>query len=152
MFALSVLLVTPSLDLIKSLMPYSLLPAASGAFFVIHLDNVELGTRPQRRVEIAGQALVTGFCGFVAATVSLGSTDTDLKSAMDFLFLIAAFGIAVGASLAWYVPAAVAHAKYDPLADALAARFAALRAEAVRSFGNADLAADWVENPNPNLN
>ena len=58
----------------------------------------------------------------------------------------------VGASLAWYIPAAVANSKYDPLADALAVRVSALKAEALRSLGNAELADGWVEKPNPNLN
>lgn len=152
LFGLSVLLVTPSLDLAKSLLSYSLLPAASGAFYVLHLDNVDLAHRPQRKVEIATQALVTGFCGFVAATISLGFMQIGLAAALDYVSLIAVFGIVVGASLAWYIPAAVASSKYDPLADALAVRVSALKAEALRSLGSAELADGWVERPNPSLN
>src|SRR5436305_11851217 len=116
----------PTIDQFKEAALYSLLPAATGGFYAYHLDNIALGTRPPRLWEIGAQALLTGFCGFAAASASLGDEN------FDVVCLIGVLGAAVGASLAWYIPPAAASAKRDPLCEARNERIEALTAAAQR--------------------
>ncbi len=133
-----------SWNLATALAPYTLLWATTGAAYVAHLDNVELNERPSRWQEIGLQALAMAVCGVVAAN---GSHED-----IDFIILVAAFGAAIGASLAWYIPAAAARQKYDPLAEAMEQRVSALKAEARRNHKNAAAIDRWLDRPNSKLN
>jgi hypothetical protein len=130
---------------------YALLPAATGGFYVYHLDNVELNRRPGRTREIGAQAAVTGFCGFTAASAWHTYVGTTPDAAYDAILLITLMGAAVGASLAWYIPAASASNRQDPLDETRAERVAALRASALGSFKDAAAAERWMQKPNPIL-
>jgi hypothetical protein len=98
-----------SLGLARQLGPFLLLASTTGTFFVWHLDNVELGRRPTRLREIGAQAGATGLCAAIAANMSVPG--------LDVMLLNAAVGVAIGASLAWYVPQAAANSKADELAQ-----------------------------------
>ncbi|HEY6255718.1 MAG TPA: hypothetical protein VIY51_07980 [Xanthobacteraceae bacterium] len=140
----------PTVGLAKGTAPFALLPAATGAFFSYHLDNVELAQRPSRLWEIGSQALVTALCGLVATPVWLALGGA-VAGNVDFIVLVTLFAAVVGASLAWYLPQAAASRRYDPMAEARKARIAMLRAAAVDRFRNADLANQWLARPHPSL-
>ncbi|WP_407154285.1 antitoxin Xre/MbcA/ParS toxin-binding domain-containing protein [Bradyrhizobium sp. STM 3557] len=145
-----VILQPSTIDLAKDTAPFALLPAATGAFYGYHLDNVELGRRPWRPWEIGAQALVTALCGLVAtlAWLALGGA---VAGNADFVALATLFTAVVGASLAWYLPQAAASRRCDPMAEARNARIAMLGAAALERFGNADLADQWLARPHPAL-
>jgi hypothetical protein len=103
LFLFSLVFVEPSWGLARQLAPFSLLPSSTGAFFVWHLDNCDLGKRPSRTWEIGLQAIITGLCAGVAANMS--------GFALDLIALNAAVGAAIGASLAWYLPNAAMNSK-----------------------------------------
>lgn len=140
----------PTVGLAKGTLPFALLPAATGAFYSYHLDNVELGQRPRRSWEIGSQALVTALCGLVAAPVWLALGGA-VAGNVDFIVLVTLFGAVVGASLAWYLPQAAASRRYDPMTEAKNGRIAMLRAAAVERLGNAELADQWLAQPHPSL-
>ena len=140
-----------SLNVIGMLAPFALLPTATGVFYARYLDNVDLDTRPSRLLEILTQAAVTGLCGFVVACAWIGRRPDATETVYDYVIFFTALGVAIGTSLAWYIPEAAASAKYDPLADALEARVQVLKAEATRSFGNAESAVRWIDQPNAGL-
>jgi len=139
------IMAAPTIDQFREAALYSLLPAATGGFYAYHLDNVELGTRPPRQWEIGAQALVTGFCGFAAASASLGDESFDL------VCLIAVLSATVGASLAWYIPSAAASTRYDPLAEARNELIQTLTAAARRRFEDPEAADRWLNQPHPAL-
>ena len=128
---------------------FALLPAATGGFYAYHLDNVELGRRPPRWREIGSQTLATGLCGLVAAHNYAAVTGAG--NAYDYIALVTLMGMIVGASLAWYIPAAAQTENFDPLAQEQAARLAMLRAAAVRRFPSAEQADLWLEQRHPAL-
>jgi hypothetical protein len=130
--------------------PYALLAMATGGFYVYHLDNVERKRRPSRLWEVGCQAIVTGLCGLVAATVSFELILGDAMMAIDRIILTAVYGAAVGLVLGWYVPKAAA-AKFDPLADSRDERVRALEIKALAQFGNSTAATNWLDKPNPVL-
>jgi hypothetical protein len=140
----------PTIGLAKGAAPFALLPAATGAFYAYHLDNVELAHRPSRLWEIGSQALVTALCGLVATPVWLALRGTVAGNA-DFIGLVTLFAAVVGASLSSYLPQAAASHRYDPMAEAQKARIAMLRASAVDRFRNAELAEQWLARPHPSL-
>jgi hypothetical protein len=133
-----------SWDLATGLAPYSLLWATTGAAYAVHLDNVELNTRPPRWQEIGWQAFAMALCGSVVA----GASHSDY----DHLIVLAVFNAAIGASLAWYIPSAAARQKYDPLAEALKQRESALEAVARKKFKTKAAINKWLDRPNPKLN
>ncbi len=139
------ILAPPSIEQFKEAALYSLLPASTGGFYAYHLDNVELGTRPARLWEIGAQALVTGFCGFAAASASFGD------ESLDMVYLIGAVSATVGASLAWYIPSAAASSRYDPLAETRNERIQTLTAAARRRFDDPEAAKRWLDQPQPAL-
>jgi hypothetical protein len=57
-------------DQLKLTAPFMLLPAATGAFYVYHLDNIELNMRPSRLRELSWQTIGTAICGLIAASAS----------------------------------------------------------------------------------
>ncbi len=137
--------VTPDGLLIDA--PYALLAMATGAFYVYHLDNVEMNRRPSRLWEIGSQTIVTGICGLVAASVSFELILGDAGMAVDRIALTAVVDAAVGGVLGWYIPSA-ATAKSDPLAEAKDERVRTLEAKALAWFGNSAAATDWLDRPN----
>jgi hypothetical protein len=154
---------TPTIAGLKIEFPYALLAMLTGGFYVYHLDNVELDTRPPRFWEVAPQAVLTGICGFAAACASWetllprpgfemnGMPLVDAYAVMDQIALTAVTSAIVGLLLAWYVPQAAAAAKYDPLAEAKEERVATLEAAAVKHFGNIAAARDWLDRQHPVL-
>jgi hypothetical protein len=140
----------PSIALAKATAAFALLPAATGAFYGYHLDNVELGRRPSRLWEIGSQTLLTALFGLIATPVWL-TFNGDVAGNADFIVLVTLFGAVVGASQAWYLPKAAASRRYDPLAEAKEARIAMLNAAALKWFGNEERAKRWLEQPHPTL-
>ena len=142
-----------TLDWVKAAAPYGLTAAATGAFYVCYLDNVELAKRPSRVWEVGWQAAITGACGLIVATASFGILFDDLPLPLPFdqIVLAAVTGATAGAALAWYIPDAAAAARYDPLVEAREERARMLEAEARKRFGDPAAATDWLERPNPAL-
>ena len=130
--------------------PYALLAMATGGFYAYHLDNVEKNRRPSRLWEVGSQAIVTGLCGLVAATVSFDLILGQPLMAIDRIILTAVYGAAVGLVLGWYIPKAAA-AKFDPLADSKDERVRTLEIRALAQFGNSTAATNWLDKPNPLL-
>jgi uncharacterized protein (DUF2384 family) len=137
-------------DLFKEAAPHALLPAATGGFLAYHLDNVELCRRPSRLWEVAPQALVTAFCGLAAASASVGFTTYTPAETLDQIVLITVIGAAIGASFAWYIPAA-ASTKSDPLAEAREERLRMLTAAARNRFKSPGEAEQWIARPHAAL-
>jgi hypothetical protein len=135
-----------TLELAKGIAAFALLPAATGAFYAYHLDNAELGRRPQRWEEMGLQSLVTALCGLAATPVWL-ALNGSAGNNIDFIGLVTLFGAVMGASLAWYLPKAAASHRYDPLAEARNARVAMLRAAALERFGTVKSAQQWLAQP-----
>ncbi len=146
----SIIFQPPSIHLAKAIAAFALLPAATGAFYGYHLDNVELGRRPLRWWEIGSQTLLTALCGLMATPAWL-ALDDDAAGNTDFIVLVTLFGAVVGASLAWYLPKAAASHRYEPLAEAKEQRIAMLRAAALDRFGNKESAKRWLEQRNSDL-
>jgi Protein of unknown function (DUF2384) len=140
----------PTLGLAKGAAPFALLPAATGAFYGYHLDNVELGQRPRRIWEIGSQTLVTALCGLVATLVWLAQGGA-IKGNADHVALLTLFAAVVGASLATYLPRAAASRRCDPIAEARNARVTMLRTAALDRFGNTEQADQWLARPHPAL-
>jgi uncharacterized protein (DUF2384 family) len=130
--------------------PYALLAMATGGFYAYHLDNVEKNRRPSRLWEVGSQAIVTGLCGLVAATVSFDLILGQPLMAIDRIILTSVYGAAVGLVLGWYIPKAAA-AKFDPLADSKDERVRTLEIRALAQFGNSTAATNWLDKPNPLL-
>ena len=130
--------------------PYALLAMATGGFYAYHLDNVEKNWRPSRLWEVGSQAIVTGLCGLVAATVSFDLILGQPLMAIDRIILTSVYGAAVGLVLGWYIPKAAA-AKFDPLADSKDERVRTLEIRALAQFGNSTAATNWLDKPNPLL-
>jgi len=143
----------PTIGFAKSTAPFALLPAATGAFYGYHLDNVELGCRPSRLWEIGLQTLVTALCGLMAALVwlALGDDAAVNSGNSDYIVLLTLFGAVVGASLASTIPPAAAARRHNPLVDAQNSRIAMLRAAAEERFKSAELADRWLAQSHPAL-
>jgi hypothetical protein len=134
-----------TLDALKTAAPFVLLPAATGGFYVYHLDNAEFRRRPSRLHEVGWQVVVTGICGLIGAAASFGIVLSDLP--VDQILLTAAISATVGASLAWYIPDAAASTKYDPLTEARDERIRMLEAAALNHFDTPAAASEWLERP-----
>ena len=93
-----------TIDQLKLTAPFMLLPAATGAFYVYHLDNIELNLRPSRLRELSWQTIGTAICGLIAASASFAVLFGDVSPVTDQILLKAAISAAVGFSLAWYIP------------------------------------------------
>jgi len=116
-----------------STIPFALLPAATGAFYGYHLDNVELDQRPSRPWEIGLQSFVTGCCGLVVAPIWLSLGGSTVADNLDYILLVAVFGSVVGASLAWYLPKAAAERRRRELQILAETTVAPQRSETVLS-------------------
>ena len=138
-----------TVDQLKLTAPFVLLPAATGAFYVYHLDNIELNMRPSRLRELSWQTIGTAICGLIAASASFAVVFGDVSPVGDQILLKAAISAVVGFSLAWYIPEAAAKAKArsDPLTQARRERIGLLEAAASRRFGDTIAAIDWLEQP-----
>jgi hypothetical protein len=141
----------PTWAMAKGALPYSLMPAVTGAFYAAHLDNAELNCRPSRLFEILSQALLTGVVGLVASDgwVSLG--DTEWPTGLDFVILVGIMGFAIGASLAWYIPENAIRRQFDPLREARESRIRQVTALAVERLGTPDAAERWLATPTASL-
>jgi hypothetical protein len=150
LFVWSLLFHPSSVALALATLPFALLPAATGAFYVWHLDNAELRTRPSRPREIGLQAGVTALCGLFGTMAWLTAAG-DVSRSADFLVLVTLCGAVIGASLAWYLAGAAANRRRDPEADARDARIASLRTAALAHFGAEEPAEAWLAQPQPAL-
>jgi hypothetical protein len=126
---------------------YALMPAATGGFYVHHLDNVALGTRPARLIEIGQQAAATGLCGLAACSTWLTLIGSAPYRGYDLILMVGLFGAAIGGSLAWYIPQAVPGNKSDPLADAKAERVRTLESAAMDHHADPAAARRWLQQP-----
>jgi hypothetical protein len=135
-------------DLFRDAIPYALLPATTGGFFVVHLDNAELNTRPSRFAEIGLQALVTALCGLVAVTATNAGA---LTKALDMIVLITVISATIGAAFGAYFPVAAAAPRFDPLTALQEERVRALKEAALNKFGDKAAAKQWIEHPLPAL-
>lgn len=140
----------PAYGLFTGAAPYALLPAATGAFYAAHLDNVAFALRPARYREIGAQALVTGFCALIAAPAWL-TLGRGVSGAADFIALSGVLGVAAGASLAWYIPVAAEARQNTPLKVVLSARLTKLEAIARERFRSEELARQWLHEPSSDL-
>lgn len=131
--------------------PFALLPAVTGGFYVYHLDNAELQTRPPRWLEIGLQALATGLCGLIATAASVGVGGGDASTTVDLLAFKAAIGLTVGASLGFYIPKVAAAARSDPLTEARDERVRTLEAAALERHRTPAAASAWLDRPLPGL-
>jgi uncharacterized protein (DUF2384 family) len=136
---------------LKMSAPFALLAAVTGGFYAFHLDNVELDSRLPRLWEVGWQAVLTGICGLVAATVSWEILLGDSLQALDHIILTTLTSATVGFSLAWYIPNAAAAARIDPLVEARAERIAMLETAARKRFGDPADASAWLDRPHPAL-
>jgi hypothetical protein len=144
LLACAIALQTPTLAMAKGTAPYAFMPAVTGAFYAIHLDNVELKRRPGRLFEIAPQAILTGFMGLAASEVWISSGSTTSSTGIDFLILVTIMGFAVGASLAWSIPRNAMRRSYDPCREAKENRIRDIVALAGERLGNTDEAQRWL--------
>jgi len=150
----------PTLDGLKIDLPYALLAMVTGAFYVYHLDNVEMNDRPTLVWEAGPQAVLTGIVGLIAAlasweivlpTAHLVINGKELSTATDVLdkvVLTAVVSAGIGLWLACYIPRAAAEARYDPLAEARDDRVRTLQAAAMEHFGDTAASTAWLEKPN----
>jgi hypothetical protein len=140
----------PTWAMVKGAAPYALMPAVTGAFYALHLDNAELGTRPRYRLlEVLPQAIATGFMGFVASDAWISMGSTKWPDGIDFVILVAIIGFVVGASLAWYISDNVAARAYDPLSEAHRSRERELRTLASAHFNDLTVAEKWLTTKAP---
>jgi hypothetical protein len=142
----------PTWGMAKGILPFALLPAVTGAFYACHLDNVELGRRPQRFREVALQAMVTGCVGFVTAGAWLSLGNDGWGANLDYLLLVTALALVVGGSLGWYIPQAVSQSRYDPLDAARKDRLQSLETMAAEKLRSTDKAQAWLGTPLSLLN
>jgi hypothetical protein len=140
-----------TLNWLVSAVPLVLVSAATGGFYVYHLDNVHFDRRPSRLYEVGFQAVVTGICGLIAQAASLEILLGDDPLPLDQIILTAVMFAAGGAALAWYIPEAAAAARFDPLKEAKEERIALLEAAAGRRFDEPAEATAWLDRPNPAL-
>ncbi|HEX8167378.1 MAG TPA: hypothetical protein VF601_16540 [Beijerinckiaceae bacterium] len=141
-----------TLDSLKMEAPNALLAMVTGGFYVYHLDNVEMGTRPSRPWEVGLQAFLTGICGLVAACATWEVILHDNGSLpIDRIVLQTMMSLTIGLLFAWYIPQAAAAIKYDPLGEMREERRRMLKLEALHRFGEPAAAAAWCEAKNPAL-
>jgi uncharacterized protein (DUF2384 family) len=120
----------------------------TGGFYVYHLDNVEMESRPSRPWEVAPQTVLTAICGLIAAAVAFEIILGTASQAIDRIVLTTIVSATIGFVLAWYVPQAAVAVKPDPLAEARAERIRTLATAAREHLGDAAAATVWLERPN----
>ena len=139
----------PTRDSFKIELPFALLAMVTGAFYVYHLDNAEIGQRPSRVWELCSESMLTGLCGLIAACATWQIILGAAGAAVDRIILTTAVNAAVGFALAWYIPRAAAAARYDPLADASKERVRTLETAAQARLGGS--APAWLDQQHPVL-
>ena len=139
----------PTQDSFKIELPSALLAMVTGAFYVYHLDNAEIGQRPSRQWELCSQSALTGLCGLIAACATWQIILGAAGAAVDRIILTTVINASVGFALAWYIPKAAAAAQYDPLADASKERVRTLEAAAYARLGGS--APTWLDQQHPAL-
>ena len=133
----------------KMELPNALLAMVTGAFYVYHLDNAELGQRPSRAWELSSQCLLTGLFALIAQCATWQIILGAVGEAVDRIILNTAINAAVGFALAWYIPQAAAAARYDPMADASKERVRTLENAAQTRLGGS--AQAWLDQQHPVL-
>jgi hypothetical protein len=140
----------PTADSFKIEVPNMLLAMVTGGFYVYHLDNAELGTRPSVGWELGAQTVLTGLCGVIAACATWEIIFGAARIAADRIVLTGLINAAVGFVLAWYIPKAAAAANYDPMTSARDERLRTL-ATAARTRLGETAAAAWLDAPHAAL-
>ena len=138
----------PTLAGLKIDAPNALLAMVTGGFYVYHLDNVEMESRPSRPWEVAPQTVLTAICGLIAAAVAFEIILGTASQAIDRIVLTTIVSATIGFVLAWYVPQAAVAVKPDPLAEVRAERIRTLATAAREHLGDAAAATVWLERPN----
>jgi hypothetical protein len=139
----------PTLDSFKMEAPFALVAMVSGGFYVYHLDNGEMCSRPPRLWELGGQTAMTGICGLIAACVAGDLIFDNAAIAADKVVLTTVVNSVMGFVFAWYTPRAAA-ATRNSLSVASEERVGALDIAAKVRLGE-DRAALWLEKKHPAL-
>jgi hypothetical protein len=141
----------PTLDGFIIDAPFALLATVTGGFYVYHLDNAEIGTRPSRSWELGSQTVMAGVCGLIAACATGEFIFSNAGVVTDKIVLATVVNavVVVGFALAWYIPQA-AVASRNPLSAASEERVGALATAAKARFGE-DGGAVWLNETNPGL-
>lgn len=139
----------PTQDSFSIEIPFALLAMTTGAFYVFHLDNAEVGQRPSRAWELGSETVLTGVCGLIAACASWQIILGTAGAATDRIILTTLINAAVGFALAWYIPQAATAIRYDPLAEESKERVRALQTAAQARLGTA--APIWLDQQHPAL-
>jgi hypothetical protein len=82
-------------------LPNALLAMVTGAFYVYHLDNAEIGQRPSRAWERCSQSMLTGLCAFIAQCATWQIILGAVGEAVDRIILNTAINAAVGACVVY---------------------------------------------------
>jgi hypothetical protein len=141
----------PTWAMAQGAAPYAMMPAVTGAFYAAHVDNAELNRRPSRRFEILSQAFLTSAVGLVASDVWVNLGGAAWPSGIDFVVLVGILGIAIGASLAWYIPENAIRRKIDPLSELRESRIREATALAAERLGTQEAAERWLNRPSASL-
>ena len=95
----------PTLDGFIIDAPFALLAMVTGGFYVYHVDNAEIGSRPSRWWELGRQTVMTGVCGMIAACATGEFIFGSASMVIDKIVLTTMVN-AIGFALAWYIPQA----------------------------------------------
>lgn len=130
--------------------PFALLAMVTGGFYVYHLDNAEIGSRPSRPWELGSQTALTAVCGLIAACAAGELIFGNASAVTDKIVLATAVSAVAGLVFALYFPRAAAAARYNPLAAVGEERVGALDTAARVRFGDA-AATVWLDQRHPAL-
>jgi hypothetical protein len=123
--------------------PFALLAMVTGGFYVYHLDNAEIGSRPSRSWELGSQTVLAGICGLIAACVTGELIFSSAGMVIDKIVLATVVNAVIGFAFAWYIPQAAAATRCNPLSAASEERVGALETAAKARLGE-DGGAAWL--------
>jgi hypothetical protein len=130
--------------------PFALLAMVAGGFYVYHLDNAEICSRPSQSWVLGSQIVLTGVCGLIATCATGELIFGGPGMVIDKILLATVVNAVVGLALAWYIPQAAAAARYNPLSAASKERVGALETAAKARLGE-DSGALWIDETHPTL-
>jgi hypothetical protein len=130
--------------------PFALLAMVTGGFYVYHLDNAQVCTRPSRSWEVGSQTVLTGVCGLIATCATGELIFGSAGMIIDKIVLATMVNAIVGLALAWYIPQAAAATRSNPLSAASEERVRTLQTAAKARLG-ADSGAVWLDETHPGL-
>ncbi len=130
--------------------PFALLAVVTGGFYVYHLDNAQVCTRPSRSWEVGSQTVLTGVCGLIATCATGELIFGSAGMIIDKIVLATMVSAVVGLALAWYIPQAAAATRSNPLSAASEERVGTLQTAAKARLGE-DGGAVWLDETHPGL-